>query len=221
MLSQGISYMPAKQDDTTDEQGKKIYYDPISVAKRTKQVAYFVQEHDKAAILEQIIKSSDTKQSVVIVKSKKIADELGIYLNNLNIKAIAIHGNHRHEQHEEAVKVFNSKEINYFITTDKILESLELTSIEQIISYHLPLEPKQYLTRIGFLKEIGNAITLISPEEQTLLDGVEFAMKMDIPEEELEGFIPSPAPIENKTTNVKKKKPRHTKKKQKKENRSE
>jgi len=47
--------MPIKTDitDTTK------YFDHVSVAKRTKQVAYFVEQHDKTAMFEQFIKNSE------------------------------------------------------------------------------------------------------------------------------------------------------------------
>ena len=106
-------------EETTKKPSTKKYYDNVSVGKRTKQVVYFAQQNDKPAMFEHFIKNSDKKQTVVITKSKRRADELSAYLNAKEIKATAIHGNLRVQQIEEAAKAFNSSELNILITTDK------------------------------------------------------------------------------------------------------
>ncbi len=199
---------------------KKIFYDPISVAKRTKQVVNLVAKHDKSAMLYHIIKNAPVKQTVIITQSKRTADELSRQLKSKEIKAEASHGNHRAQQCKAAAEAFNAGEINILITTDKILESLDLTNIQLMISYELPMEPKQYLTRLGFLKEIGESIAFVTPDEQNLLSAVEFAMKDAIPQEEVKDFVHSPVSSESNLQEYvkeKKKKPRHRKTKQKKE----
>lgn len=206
--------------ETTEKPTQKIYYDPISVAKRTKQIAYFVGQHDKPSILEHIFKNSDAKQCVIITKSKRSADELSDYLELKEIKATAIHGNHRTQQIEDATNGFNSSEISILITTDMILQSLELENIQLMISYDLPNEPKHYLTRIGYLKEIGDSIAFVSPEDDKLLNAIEFTMKAEIEDGIVEGFTPTPHShnYENKnSTKDKKKKPRHRKRKARKD----
>jgi superfamily II DNA/RNA helicase len=59
---------------------KKKYYDNISVGERTKQVVHLVQIQDKASMFEQFIKNSETKQTVVIARSKRSDNELSTYL---------------------------------------------------------------------------------------------------------------------------------------------
>ena len=199
---------------------KKIYYDPISVAKRTKQIAYFVGEHDKPALLEQIIKNIGIKQTIIVVKSKRSADELSEYLKSKDFKATAIHGNHRAEKLEDTAKAFNAGELNILVTTDMILQSLDLTNIQLMLSYDLPSEAHHYLTRVGYLKEVGESIAFVSPEDDKSLVAIEFAMKADIEEGEVEGFTPTPHSHTSKVKD-KKKKPRHRKKKAKKPTKEE
>ena len=207
-------------EQTENKTTKKIYNDPISVAKRTKQTVHFVGEHDKPAFLEHILKNNSSKPCVIITKSKRSADELSKYLDSKEIKALAIHGNHRAEQIENAAKSYNAGELNILITTDMILQSLDLSNIELIVSYNLPSDPKHYLSRLGYLKEVGESIAMVSPEDDKLLDAIEFTMKMEIEQVELESFIPTPhshADKMQKSAKDKKKKPRHSKKRAKKE----
>ena len=47
--------------DKTDNPATKKYYDHVSIAKRTKQVAYLVAQHDKTALFEQWLNNNAKK----------------------------------------------------------------------------------------------------------------------------------------------------------------
>lgn len=197
--------MSEQSEETTTE---KKYYDPISMARRTVQVVHMVQDHDKMAMLAYIIEHSDEQQTVVICKSKKRADELGVYLNAH--KAKVIHGNHRKSDQVEVAKAFNSAEINLLITTDMVLQQLELSNIERIVSFDTPIEKDSYFKSLAFVDEKGVLISLVSPEEEGLFLVIEVALKIEISNEEVEGFVHTEAEPITKEVNGKKKKPRHT-----------
>ncbi|WP_373001941.1 helicase-related protein [Sulfurimonas sp.] len=195
---------------------KKKYFDNVSVGKRTKQVVHFVEQHDKAAMFEQIIKNIPNKQTVVVTKSKRNADALHSHLKTQGIQALTVHGNHRAVQLEEATKAFNSSELNIIITTDMILKSLELTNIQLIVNYDLPIEYPEYFVRLDHVDEVGESILLVGPDDKSTLQIIEMRMKMEIPEEEVEGFVATEFDAKNtQTKKDKKKKPRHRNKKKK------
>jgi len=113
----------SEQTDTPEE---SIYYDQRSVALRTTQSIYFVQEHDKVSMLGLLLNDYKEKQVVIVVKRKKKADALSVFLILKEFKALCIQGNHRQEQQQEAARKFNQGTLNIIITTDMILKSLEL-----------------------------------------------------------------------------------------------
>ena len=196
--------MNTKNTSTT-----KKYYDHVSVASRTKQVSYFVQQHDKCEMFMEILKNLFDKQLLVLVKSKKTADILMDFLNKKKFKSLAIHGNHRVSQMEEAQKLFNSKELNILITTDGILKRLSLENIQAVISYDLPLEASEYFKRLILVDEIGEAISFIDPEDEVVLAKIEFMMKSQMDEVEIENFQHTKSPSKEKKDKTKK--PRHKK----------
>jgi len=191
---------------------KKKYYDYISVGNRTKQVVYFVEQHDKPVHFELFLKEHPDTKAIVIVKSKKTADELGAYLKHKSFDAIVIHGNHRASQHLDAQNAFNAKETNLLITTSKIYETLEFKDVKTIINYDLPFEPESYFKTLRAVDEIGESISFVNIEDEKMLETLEFMMKYEIPQEEIEAFTHTPLP---KTDRSKKKKPRHKKTKTK------
>ncbi len=213
-LLQRTHFMPEQTKQSTE----KIYYDPISVAQRTKQKLHLVASCDKAAMLSHIIKSNDDVHAVVITKTKREADSLSAYLKNQDINATSVHGSKRVQDNEAAAKAFDEGELTVLITTDMILQSLELINITHMVSYDLPTEPEHYLSRMGCLNERGEAIALVSEEQEVELIDIERVMRHEIPEEEVEGFVPTPESEANtapQRTKDQKKKPRHRKQKRK------
>ncbi|MFT7861225.1 MAG: DEAD/DEAH box helicase [Sulfurimonas sp.] len=196
--------MPEQNDNTTT----KKYYDPISIAKRTKQVVHMVEDHHKMAMLAYIIDHSDLQQTAVICKSKKRADALGAYLNEHGQKTKVIHGNHRKSDQEEVAQAFTNEEINLLITTDMILQKLELKNIERIVNFDTPIEATNYFNSLEYVDEKGESISLVAPEEEKLFSTIEFLLKIEIPCEEVEGFVPTDVVPVTKASKEKKKKPR-------------
>lgn len=208
--------MPEEIDQSTDT--KEIYYDQRSVALRTTQSIYFVKEHDKTAMLGLLLNDYQETQIVIVVKSKKKADTLSALLLSKAFKASAVHGNHRETQQQEVAKQFNLASINVIITTDMILKTLALENIKLVLSYDLPEETQAYYNRLAFMKELGVAMTLVSPEDEPLLVDIEYNMKAEIEEKTVEGFVATDSPKHTgKAQKDRSKKPRHKKSKLKKE----
>ena len=198
-------------EETTKKHSVKKYYDNVNVGKRTKQIVYLCVAQDKAAMFELYLKSNEKKQRVVVVKSKRRADELCLYLNSKDIKAIAVHGNHRKEQIEKGADDFNASEVNILITTDKILQSLELKNIQTIINYDLPSEHEDYFSRLILVDEVGESISFVSCKEEGYLSVIEMRQKHEIQQANLEDFVSNKNTTH--TTKKRKKKPRHRKNK--------
>ena len=197
------------EDNTNTTKTTKKYYDDVSVGNRTKQTAYFVQQHDKNRIFVELLKTLDTKQILVLVKSKKNADGLKKYLTEKEIKSIAIHGNHRASQIEDAQTEFNAKETTVLITTSRILDTLSLNDVQVHVAYDLPLEARDYFKGLILVDEIGESISLIDPEDERMIATIERMMRCEMQEVEIKNFEHSNA----SSTNIKDKtkKPRHKK----------
>jgi len=207
----------SEQTDTPQKSIDKetIYHDQRSVALRTLQSIYFVQEHDKASMLGLFLNDYKKMQVVIVVKSKKKADALSALLISKEFNATAVHGNHRQSQQQEAATKFNLGTLNVIITTDMILKTLALENIKLVVSYDLPDVAQAYYNRLAFMKELGVGMALVSPEDEYLLDEIEYNMKKEIEEKTVEGFVASDKPKPPAHSKKDKtKKPRHRKNKE-------
>ena len=204
--------------EQTEQPTQKIYYDPISVAQRTTQLLHVVDTEDKPSMLAHILKSCDDLHAVVITRTKRDADALSAYLKSREINAASVHGSKRVQENEATGKAFDEGELAVLITTDMILQSLELINITHMVSYDLPAEPKHYLNRVGCLNERGISIALVSNEQESELLEIERFMRHEIQEEEVVGYTgrsEADATLVSKPIKDQKKKPRHRKQKRK------
>ena len=200
-----------------EETTEKLYYDSLSVARRTSQKIYPVNEHDKNALILHMITEHKLTCTIIITKTKRQADDLCKYLQNSKLQALSIHSNKGSDEITKAVESFNNNETAVLIITDMSFQAQNFPVINHMISYNIPNEPSYYYERLAALEEKGEAINIVSEEEQHLMDAIQWAMKVEILEVEPEGFIPTTAPeITEQVKKDKSKKPRHKKSKTKK-----
>ena len=195
--------------ESTEETGHKIFNNPVSIAKRSNQKVHLVAREHKASMLAHIITSGSYGTTVVVTKTKHGADELEAYLKSQDVKAVAIHANKSKSECEAAAEAFKAGESNILITTDMNLQALGIKNLEHVVSYDLPDEAEHYLYRMGCMGEKGQAIALVSPEENALLYAIERTIKRAIPQEKVEGFQAETSEGPDARPKKRKDKPRH------------
>jgi len=133
------------------------------------QLGYFVSEEKKGPLLRYLIKTNDMKQVLVFADSVYKVDNISDKLRKNGIKAAAIHSKKSQGARTEALSNFKSGEIRVLVATDLISRGIDIQFLPYVINYELPRSPKDYIHRIGRTgraENPGEAISLVSPEEQ-------------------------------------------------------
>ena len=133
------------------------------------QLGYFVSEERKGPLLRYIIKSQDLRQVLVFASSVYKADAIADKLRKNGIKATAIHSKKSQGARTEALSKFKSGDLRVLVATDLISRGIDIKFLPHVINYELPRSPKDYIHRIGRTgraESPGQAISLVSPEEQ-------------------------------------------------------
>ena len=133
------------------------------------QLGYFVSEEKKGPLLRYLIKTFYMKQVLVFADSIYKADNISDKLRKNGIKAAAIHSKKSQGARTEALSKFKSGEVRVLVATDLISRGIDIQFLPFVINYELPRSPKDYIHRIGRTgraESPGEAISLISPEEQ-------------------------------------------------------
>ncbi len=110
---------------------------------------------------------------VLIFSRTKIgADRLARRLAAAGVKCTALHADRSQDQRRIAVEGFKSGKYKVLVATDIAARGLDIDAIHTVINYEVPDSPDAYVHRVGRTgraDEVGQAITLVAPEERRAL----------------------------------------------------
>ncbi len=148
-------------------------------------------EKDKLETLYRLLCVLGTQKSLVFVNYRESVERVANYLNKKNLSVDAFHGGMEQQQRERTMFRFTNGSCAVLVSTDLAARGLDISDIENVIHYHLPLDQQAYIHRNGRTArwdKDGSAFLILGPEEylpEYVQDGVE---EFRIPQR-----IPSPA----------------------------
>lgn len=148
------------------------------------QSIYLLKKTDKLPLLEEILKGKKMTSVLVFSRTKHGADKIVRKLDEVNIKAAAIHGNKSQNNRERALEKFRNGEIKVLVATDIAARGIDIDHIGYVINFNLPEDPKSYVHRIGRTARAGRegkAISFCDDAELSLLRSIEKHIKQKIP----------------------------------------
>jgi ATP-dependent RNA helicase RhlE len=149
-----------------------------------KQSAFAVEPDKKGPFLRYLIKSKELKQVMVFTSSITTADKVADKLRKNGIEAMAIHSKKSQHARNQSLKEFKEGKVNVLVTTDLLSRGIDIEYLPFVINYELPRSPKDFVHRVGRTGRAdhsGEAISLISPEEQHHFEVIQKKMKHEIP----------------------------------------
>lgn len=144
------------------------------------QVGYFVSDDKKGPLLRYLIKEKNMQQVLVFASSIYKADNIANKLRKNGIEAAAIHGKKSQQTRKETLRHFKNGELRVLVATDLLSRGIDIEFLPFVINYELPRSPKDYIHRIGRTgraESTGQAISLITPEEQHHFKVIQKKMK--------------------------------------------
>ena len=97
-----------------------------------------------------------------------------------SIPAKATHSKKSQKARKEALANFKSGDLRVLVTTDLLSRGIDIEYLPVVINYELPRSTKDYIHRIGRTgraENLGEAISLISPDEQHHFKVIQKKMK--------------------------------------------
>jgi ATP-dependent RNA helicase RhlE len=146
--------------------------------------AYPVAQHLKAPLLVKLLTGPDMHDALVFTRTKHRANRLAKYLGEQGIKVERIHGNRSQPQRTEALAGFKSGKYQVLVATDIAARGIDVTALGHVVNFDVPPVPDSYIHRVGRTaraEATGAAFTLVSPEEEGDLRGIEKAIGKRLP----------------------------------------
>ncbi|HEU4333744.1 MAG TPA: DEAD/DEAH box helicase [Candidatus Eisenbacteria bacterium] len=133
------------------------------------QAVYPVPKHRKTDLLEAILRRTDVGSVIVFARTKHGADRLAKTLARRGLSVATLHGNRTQGQRERALGDLRRGRVQILVATDIASRGIDVDAITHVINYDVPHTPEDYVHRIGRtgrVDALGDAFTLMTPEEK-------------------------------------------------------
>jgi len=175
-----------------------------SVTTTVSHALYPVAWSQKFELLAALLNKIDYQSVLVFSRTKHGADKIARRLKAENHSVAVLHANRSQNQRIEALAGFKSGKYEIMVATDIAARGIDVAGISHVINYDVPENPEDYVHRIGRTgraQAVGDAYTLVSPENRDDVRAIQRFIGQTIPELKLEGFPyapltarPEPAP---------------------------
>ncbi|SDH45424.1 ATP-dependent RNA helicase RhlE [Pseudomonas benzenivorans] len=195
---QNLLFSATFSKDITDLAGKLLHNPerievtpPNTTVERIEQRVYRLQASHKRALLAHLITAGAWEQVLVFTRTKHGANRLAEYLDKHGLPAVAIHGNKSQNARTKALADFKANQVRILVATDIAARGLDIDQLPHVVNFELPNIEEDYVHRIGRTGRAGRsgeAISLVAPDEEKLLKGIERMTKQKIGDGDLLGF---------------------------------
>jgi ATP-dependent RNA helicase RhlE len=148
------------------------------------QAVYPVPQHLKRSLLVKLLERGDLKEALVFTRTKHRADRLAKALVSAGIVAERIHGNRSQPQRTAALQGFKAGKFRVLVATDIAARGIDVEALGHVVNFDVPKVPDDYIHRVGRTaraEAVGEAFTLVAPEEETELRAIEKAVGQRLP----------------------------------------
>lgn len=165
-----------------------------TTAEKVDQLVYRTNKGKKTELVVKLISEGDWQQVLIFTRTKHGANRLSEKLSKSGISSAAIHGNKSQGARTKALAGFKSGKVRVLVATDIAARGLDIPLLPHVINYELPNIPEDYVHRIGRTGRAGasgQAISIVSVDENEYVRGIEKLLGERLPSDTIEGFEPT------------------------------
>jgi superfamily II DNA/RNA helicase len=152
----------------------------------------------KAALLENLLTSTDLQQAVIFTSTQRDADELAAHLYDLGHAVAPLHGGMPQGRRNRTLMALRRGELRILVATDVAARGIDVPTISHVINFGLPMKAEDYVHRIGRTGRAGRsgrAITLAERRDVSMIRRIQQFTTQPIPVTTVAGLEPTrPAP---------------------------
>ena len=184
---------------------REILVDPLTVqvgktapAITVSHAIYPVAQHLKTRLLVELLRQTQACSVLVFTRTKHRAKQLGEKLLKAGYQATSLQGNLSQNRRQEAMDGFRDGSYRILAATDIAARGIDVSQISHVINYDIPDTAEGYIHRIGRTGRAyrrGDAITLVTPEDDGMVRVIERLLSKPLERRTLTDFdYKTPAP---------------------------
>lgn len=147
-----------------------------STAESITQMLYPVMRNQKSDLLLAILRNTSMHSVLIFCRTKRGADRLARFLQTNDFSVVAMHADRTQAQRTAALGGFKSGRYQICVATDIAARGIDVKKLSHVINYDVPERTEDYVHRIGRTGrhfEVGDAFTLVSPDEERYVAAIE------------------------------------------------
>jgi ATP-dependent RNA helicase RhlE len=135
---------------------------PGTTAEGIEEFFYSVKPEKKPDLLLDLFKGPGWDQVLIFTRTKAGADVLEARLQREGIKADVMHSNRQMKHRTRALERFATGQVKVLVATDVAQRGLDVEGISHVVNFDVPLDPEDYVHRIGRTGRAGASGTAIT-----------------------------------------------------------
>ena len=150
-----------------------------------------VSQMQKSDLLQQLLEQKGGTRILIFTRTKRRADACARRLKKAGLHADSIHSDKTQSQRQRILDDFKAGKLDILVATDVLSRGIDVTEIDYVVNYDVPLDPEDYVHRIGRTGRAGlggEAYTFVAVDEITAFREIEYFTKKIIDVYDLEGF---------------------------------
>ena len=142
-----------------------------------RQVVYRVPESEKPRFLRDLIVDNALEQVLVFTRQKRTAAFLADSLKKDGFTVDALHGDKTQTARLKIFQSFKDRRLRVLVATDLASRGLDIKELPVVVNYDLPIDPHDYIHRIGRTGADGLAYSFASEKDGYRLGAIEKLLK--------------------------------------------
>ena len=162
---------------------------PNATASTVEQRFFSVDDDDKRAAVQQLLRQREIKQSIVFVNSKLGAARLARAFERDGLRTAALHGDKSQDERLKSLEAFKRGEVELLVATDVAARGLDIADLPAVFNFDVPFNAEDYVHRIGRTGRAGAsglAFTLVTKADARLVGEIEKLIKKKLDLEPIE-----------------------------------
>jgi ATP-dependent RNA helicase RhlE len=128
---------------------------------------------------------------LIFTRTRHRASRLAAQLARAGYRTACLHSDRSQNQRQAALDGFRAGTYQVLVATDIAARGIDVQAISHVINYDIPDTTDAYIHRIGRTgraERTGDALTMITPDDDTTVRALERTLGHAIPRRTLDGF---------------------------------
>ncbi|UCC61324.1 MAG: DEAD/DEAH box helicase, partial [Dehalococcoidia bacterium] len=181
----------------------KVEINPEQVAvESVEQVLYLIRSRERFTVLYNMIVQHNLKRVLVFCNRRDQAGRLAERLRAHGITSAVLSGDVAQRKRIRTLEDFRSGKIRVMVSTDVAGRGIHIEGISHVVNYNLPLDPEDYVHRIGRTGRagaLGKSVGFATEEESFQIPAIEryldASLHCEYPDDALLKPVPPPQTV--------------------------